>query len=109
MHDKFLNFLLKLIHLCQKMSRFSYREVSRGRLQILDHLWRGPIEQILWRVGLRTKRTPGKTLLECTMHDKFSNILLKLIHLCQKMSRFSYREVLRGRLENIGPPLEGAD
>ena len=75
--------------------------------KILDHLWRGPIEQILWRVGLRTKRTPGKKPFlsaQCTI-----NFLLKLIHLCQKMSRFSYREVSRGRLENIGPPLEGAD
>ena len=55
------------------------------------------------------KGRPEKTLLECTMHDKFLNFLLKLIHLCQEMSRFSYREVSRGRLENIGPSLEGAD
>ena len=43
------------------------------------------------------------------MHDKFSNFLFKLLHLCQMMSTFSYREVAQGRLENIGPSLEGAD
>ena len=85
MHDKFSNFCLKLIHLCQKISRFSYREVSRGRLENIGPPLEGAIEQILRCVGLRTKRTPGKTLLECTMHDEFLNILLKLIHLCQKM------------------------
>ena len=33
MHDKFLNFWLKLIQMCQKMSTFSYRVVAQSRLE----------------------------------------------------------------------------
>ena len=96
MHDKFSIFLLKLIHLCQKISRFSYREVSRGRLENIGPPLEGADStnsQV--RRPLYKKDARKKTLLECTMHDEFLNILLKHIHLCQKMSRFSYREVSR--------------
>ena len=81
----------------------------KADLKILDHLWKGPMQLILMPVGLRTKRTPGKTFFECTIHVKCLNFLLQLIPLCQKMSRFYYHEVSQGRLENIGPPLEEAD
>ena len=67
MQDKFLNFSLNFIHLCQKMSIFSYREVSQSRLENIGPSLEGADVTIPRPVGLGTKLTPGKNI--CCMNN----------------------------------------
>ena len=71
------------------MSTFSYCEVAQGRLEnIGPSLEGGDVTNSQAGRPSYKKDPRKKTLTECTMHDKFLNFLLKLIHLCQKMSTY---------------------